>query len=270
MEQKQDPKPADGQGMRTRMKEWLAPYPRLRAVVRSVIGFAGYIPFTTAYERRRFFKMKYMAHIRREAEYIFASIARYCVANRPIEGYYFEFGCHTGGTMRLAFDYFSHLFDWKYVAFDSFEGLPEIQEIDKQEIWQQGKLATRVEDFVDVVTRHGMSRDRLITVKGFYERSLTGEARDKLLPGKAAVVYVDCDLYASTVPVLEFVRHFLQRGTIIVFDDWNCFWGDPEKGERRAFAEFRAKYPELVFEEFISTHMQKAFIFIRNEKESAK
>lgn len=208
-----------------------------------------------------------MRHIRSEAEYLFVSIARFCTANRPINGYYFEFGCYSAGTMRLAYDYFHHLFDWKYVAFDSFEGLPEIQEIDRQEIWQQGKLATSENEFIRIVTKHGLPREKLITVKGFYDISLTDRLKRALMPEKAAVIYIDCDLYTSTVPVLEFVRSFLQRGTIIVFDDWNCFWGDPGKGERRAFREFRAKYPELIFEEFVSTHMQKAFIFIRNQNE---
>lgn len=257
----------DAGSFRAKIKHRIAAYPNLQATARLIVRLAGYIPFTSAYYQRRFFKYRYMHHIRREADYVFASIARFCVANRPIEGYYFEFGCHTGGTMCMAFDYFRHLFDWNYVAFDSFKGLPEIEEIDQQEIWKKGKLATTESDFIKIVTRHGIPREKLLIVKGFYEKSLSDDLRQQLQPAKAAVVYVDCDLYTSTVPVLEFVRHFLQRGTIIVFDDWNCFWGDPEKGERRAFAEFCKKYPELVFEEFFSTHMQKAFIFIKNNKE---
>ena len=77
---------------------------------------------------------------------------------------------------------------------------------------------------------------------------------------KAAVIYVDCDLYKSTVPVLKFIVPFLQRGTIIVFDDWNCFYGDPELGERKAWSEFLSANPHLKFEEFIETNEAKAFI----------
>jgi hypothetical protein len=107
-----------------------------------------------------------------------------------------------------------------------------------------------------------MTRARLTTVKGFYDQTLTGKLREQLGEKKAAVVYVDCDLYQSTVPVLEFVKDFLQRGTVIVFDDWNCFWADPEKGERRAWSEFCARYPELRFEEFVTTSMQKSFVYV--------
>jgi len=164
--------------------------------------------------------------------------------------------------MRLAWKHFNYLFNWDFVAFDSFEGLPEITEIDKQAIWQKGRLKTEEDQFIRVVTNAGMPREKLITVKGFYEESLTNDVQKRLLPKKAAVIYVDCDLYKSTIPVLEFIVPFLQRGTVIVFDDWNCFYGDPKKGERRAWAEFTLKHTELEFVEFINTNEAQSFICI--------
>ncbi len=107
-----------------------------------------------------------------------------------------------------------------------------------------------------------MPRDRLITVKGFYDATLTSALRDRLLPAKAAAIYIDCDLYRSTIPVLEFIVPFLQKGTVIVFDDWNCYHADPERGERRAWAEFILAHPTLRFEPFISTSEAASFIFI--------
>lgn len=203
-------------------------------------------------------------HIRNQAEreYMFMSIARFQNINRPIPGYYFEFGCHSANTMRMAWNNFQWLFDFTYVAFDSFEGLPEIAAIDHQAIWEKGKLKTDEDEFVRICTRHGIPRNRLITIRGFYDRSLNAALAAKLLPKKAAVIYIDCDLYESTVPVLRFVRDFLQVGTIIVFDDWNCFHADPERGERRAFTEFCLANPELRFEKFVATDMQQAFVVI--------
>jgi hypothetical protein len=181
-----------------------------------------------------------------------------------VTGYYFEFGCHEGKTMRLAYKHFRHLFDFDYVAFDSFEGLPEIEKIDEQEIWKKGKLKTDEDKFRKIVRSSGMPDGKLTTVKGYYDKSLTVELQRKLLPKKAAVIYVDCDLYHSTVPVLEFCRVFFQRGTILVFDDWNCFHGDPNRGERRAFREFKHKYPQFIFEEFVSTNEAKSFVFLED------
>ncbi len=189
-------------------------------------------------------------------------IARFATINRPITGYYMEFGSHEANTMRMAWRAFGGLFDWDYIAFDSFQGLPDIAPVDEQEIWAKGRLETAEAEFLRLCHRAGLPADRLRTVKGFYDDSLTPELQQRLLPRKAAVVYVDCDLYLSTIPVLDFVKPFLQPGTIIVFDDWNCFLGDPEKGERRAWREFLEANPDLRFEPFVQTGMQASFIHL--------
>lgn len=163
--------------------------------------------------------------------------------------------------MRLAWDSFRHLFDWTYIAFDSFEGLPQIEDIDQQKIWQKGKLKTTEGTFRAICERHGMPTDRLTTIKGFYSDSLNADARRQIGGIKAAVIYIDCDLYHSTVPVLDFCRDYLQPGTVIVFDDWNCFLADPNRGERRAWREFLEQNPTLRFEPFIYNGEQASFIF---------
>jgi hypothetical protein len=220
------------------------------------------IPFTRQYKARKWTTNEYMAFAHGNMRYLFLSIARFAHINRPIEGYYLEFGSHEGRTMRLAWRHFQHLFNWDFIAFDSFEGLPEIEDIDKQQIWQKGRLKTGVETFIKIVTKSGMPRERLRTVKGFYDDSLTADLQNELLPRKAAVVYVDCDLYKSTVPVLDFIKPFLQVGTIIVFDDWNCFYGHPERGERLAWKEFLEANQQLRFEPFVSTNEAQSFICI--------
>lgn len=218
------------------------------------------IPFTPQYRTRRWVEKEYMGFAHQNLRYLFLSIARFAHINRPIDGYYFEFGSHEARTMRLAWTHFQHLFNWDFVAFDSFAGLPDIEDIDKQAIWEKGRLETREEDFVRIVTNAGMPRNRLTTVKGFYDQSLTQQLQRQFLPKKAAVIYVDCDLYKSTVPVLQFIKPFLQVGTIIVFDDWNCFYGDPDRGERRAWREFCDANPEFCFVEFVGTNEAQSFI----------
>jgi len=197
-----------------------------------------------------------------QREYVFKCIARYCHLNGLRYGYYFEFGCHKGRTLRLAWDHSNGLFDWTYVAFDSFEGLPDIPEIDRNPMWEKGMSATTEEELTVITESAGMPRNRLITVKGFYDQSLESGIAKKLLPEKAVVVYVDCDLYTSTVPVLKFIKDFLQPGTIIVFDDWFCLYADPERGQRRAWAEFCRDNPQLHFIDFIGTGEAQAFIHI--------
>lgn len=236
---------------------------------RIYFGIAKRIPYTKHHSREKWVNEVYAQFGRNERKRIFLSIARFFHINRPMEGYYFEFGCHEANTMRMAWDATKYLFNWHYVAFDSFEGLPEIAKIDEQEIWKKGRLKTSVESFRAIVTGHGMPESRLTTIKGFYNESLTSELKQKLLPKKAAVIYIDCDLYVSTVDVLNFIKDFLQRGTIIVFDDWYCFHGDPNKGERKAFREFCEQNGELVFEDFVQTNEAKSFIYLGTKSDLA-
>lgn len=220
--------------------------------------------------RREWLEGPHEAFRARARHDLFMSMSIFCFHNQPINGYYFEFGCHKARTMRLAWDTFHSLYDWTFVAFDSFEGLPEMDPADSMPIWKKGDLKTCEADFVNLVTQHGMPRERLKIVKGFYADSLTPALRDELLPQKAAVVYIDCDLYSSTVTALDFSRDFFQTGTILVFDDWFCFYGDPTKGERRAFAEFRERNPDLIFENYIQTNEAKCFICLDRKTSSGE
>lgn len=220
------------------------------------------LPLWAMTRKGRWIRREYWQFGQDQRSYVFMSIARFLHINRPVPGYYFEFGCNEANTMRKAWDHFQHLFDFTYVGFDSFEGLPEIAEVDKQPIWEKGKLAFAEERFIKRVRRHGMPADKLRTVKGFYDASLTTELKESLLPTKAAVIYIDCDLYVSTVPVLEWVVDFLQVGTVIVFDDWYCFHGDPQRGEQLAWNEFRQRHPELRFSEFVRTNEAASFIYV--------
>jgi hypothetical protein len=167
-------------------------------------------PGTRYYQQQKWTLDVYHGHAQQQRRAMFLSIARFCNINRPIPGYYFEFGCHSANTIRIAYDTFHYLFDWTYVAFDSFQGLPPIGDVDQQEIWRAGNLKTTEEVFRRICHDHGIPRDKLITVSGFFDQSLTDDVKRRLTPTKAAVIYVDCDLYESTVPVPNFIDTFLQ------------------------------------------------------------
>ena len=64
------------------------------------------------------------------------------------------------------------------------------------------------------------------------------------------MIMIDCDLYESTVPVLEFITDLVQQGTIIVFHDWFRFKGDPNCGEQKACREWLDQHPEIELIEF--------------------
>ena len=132
--------------------------------------------------------------------------------------------------------------DWmSFHAFDSFEGLPEPTGQDAGPLWERGAFCTSEEEFLRLVRRWGLYTDRIHTVKGFYEQSLTRALQERLMnTSRIALAFIDCDLYSSSRAVLQFIDPLLQQGSVIYFDDYYMFRGDPTKGEQGAFHEYRA------------------------------
>ena len=68
---------------------------------------------------------------------------------------------------------------------------------------------------------------------------------------KIALAYIDCDYYSSTIQVLNFLSDKISHGTIIAFDDWDCYFADNKRGQRLAFLQWSKKIKrKYVFEEF--------------------
>jgi len=166
-----------------------------------------------------------------------------------IAGDYFEFGVWRGKTFgharTMARRY--RVPGLKFRAFDSFAGLPPPAEGERYEIWSEGQFACSPTEFEAILRRKGFAPDEYELVKGFYSESLDDAliARYRSAGVKAAVIYIDCDLYESTRDVLEFIRHFVQDGTVVCFDDFYNYRGRADQGEQRAVAEFTARYPEV-------------------------
>lgn len=165
--------------------------------------------------------------------------------NRVV-GDYHEFGCHRCRTFRMALTEarLHNLDRMKFFAFDSFEGLPEPTSQTSVEIWKRGALTTSVDAFMGMVRAHGIYADRVTTIKGFYDTSLTDALRQKFLDNenKIALANIDCDLYESAVPVFRFIDPLLQEGAVIYIDDlFAGYKGSPSKGVARAFLEYQQK-----------------------------
>ena len=175
------------------------------------------------------------------------SLALWFMYGNGLEGDYLEFGSLQGRTFRLACEHHRRDFEGRmhFWLFDSFQGLPEPTGIDVDPKWRSGLLAWPLNDLHLVAEEIGAPRTAYTPVEGYYDDSLTPELAAQLVADgvRAGIVYVDCDLYSSTKVVLEFVRPLLQTGTVLCFDDYYCFQGDPGKGEQLALREFLEAEP---------------------------
>ena len=93
---------------------------------------------------------------------------------------------------------------------------------------------------------------KLFDICGFdrptLEVGLFSDTVPKALPqkyNKAAMIHIDSDLYESCKTVLLHIEPLIQNGTVIMFDEWFAFKGDPDSGESRAFKEFLEAHPHI-------------------------
>ena len=132
--------------------------------------------------------------------------------------------------------------------FDSFKGMPKAEhEIDAisphvtRGSWGEGSLNTGVgpEAILKAMSKYLSAKD-IIVYDGYFAQTL-----ESIEPTtRFAFVHVDCDLYQSTVEVLNhlFGHGMVSEGAIILFDDWNCFRARRDAGARRAWDESVTRY----------------------------
>jgi O-methyltransferase len=165
-----------------------------------------------------------------------------------VPGDYFEFGLWRGKTFR-----FAHRLKRRYRldgvklwGFDSFAGLPAIDD-PLNNVWSEGQFACSEDEFRYLLKRCGVRESEYELVKGFYETSLNDDLHERMAGLHAATVYIDCDLYSSTLQVLQFIKRYLVDGSVICFDEYWGYRGSPNQGEQRAVREFLAENQDLTF-----------------------
>lgn len=143
---------------------------------------------------------------------------------RDQEVLYLEFGVWKGESMQLWSKLLQNPLS-RLHGFDSFEGLPEA--------WDNRGASGRSLSKGHFSTCGAVPEipdPRVKFFKGWFENTL---AQYDFLPGQVLVLFMDSDLYVSTIYVLQTLRPHIKVGTIIYFDE---FW-DPLH-EQRAFTEF--------------------------------
>ena len=138
-------------------------------------------------------------------------------------GLVLEFGVATGRTL----NHFARLLPGRTVyGFDGFQGLPE--------------------DWTSRMRRGFFARDALPAVRsncqlviGWFDQTLPKWVKANHQP--VALLHVDCDLYSSTVTILNNLRHQIVPGTVIVFDEYINYPGW-QLDEFKAWQEYVAKY----------------------------
>ena len=177
----------------------------------------------------------------------------HAVSNWELDGDYLEFGIASGNSLveavRTADRY--RLPTMKFYGFDSFQGLPKSEGIDTYvNQYPEGKHAFSIEQVKKKFQKENVKLDKVTLVEGWFKDTLTEETKQRMPIKKAAVLWVDADLYESTRLALDFIVPYVQDGTILYLDDWMAFRANPKYGEQRAFRDWLEKNPKISASEY--------------------
>lgn len=174
-----------------------------------------------------------------------------------ITGDYLEFGSWGANSLNTAYQAIQAVGPPRHMwAFDSFQPLPAVTD-PRDERWGGPGMKNDgpggVETFHEDCKRHGIPRDAYTAVDGYFEDSLPpfGDDGD---PTDLALVYVDCNMYSSTVTSFEFLAPRLKHGMIVAFDDYHLWSPTQVSGERSALHEFEQAHPEWRFQRYKDVH----------------
>lgn len=138
----------------------------------------------------------------------------------------------------------------KIYGLDSFEGLPEMEDIDKgitKETFGNTNYSTVCRG------RDKLGLSNIILIKGFFKDTLK-----KLEGEKFILVHLDCDLYQSYKECLEFLYDKVLPGGYILFDEYS-------HGAKKAIDEFLADKKEKLDYFKGITRQEDVRYFIRKE-----
>lgn len=148
-------------------------------------------------------------------------IIEHAVRNSATDGLYLEFGVATGNTIREIAAHAPK--DNTVYGFDTFSGLPGdwTGHVETSGAFKQ-KSVPKVPSNVSLV-------------RGLFEDSLPGFMAEH--EGPVSFAHIDCDLYSSTVTILDHIGPRLRTGTLLLFDEYFNYPGW-KLHEHKAWTEY--------------------------------
>lgn len=120
---------------------------------------------------------------------------------------YLEFGVAAGRSFSWWVKHLKHP-DTRFYGFDTFNGLPEDWGPFKAGDMSNGNKPPELED------------DRALFFQGLFQKTLPDFLQKNSL-NKPKIIHLDADLYSATLFVLVTLHPHLQKGDVLIFDEYN-------------------------------------------------
>jgi len=137
-----------------------------------------------------------------------AIIDKYNLKDMPIT--YMEFGVAAGGSFKWWLKNNTNTAS-RFAGFDTFEGLPE-----SWGVFSKGDMHSPIPDVND---------SRALFVKGIFQDTLNDYLfqNGNEIKKMQKVIHMDADLFSATLFALSQLYPYLQKGDIIMFDEFNVY-----------------------------------------------
>jgi hypothetical protein len=137
-----------------------------------------------------------------------AIVKHYKLDDTPFE--YLEFGVASGNSIKWWLQNCKNKSS-RFSGFDTFEGLPE-----DWAYFAKGDMHSPIPDVND---------DRAVFIKGIFQDTLNGflAKQGPDFKSKKKVIHMDADLFSATLFALSQLYPYLQKGDIIMFDEFNVY-----------------------------------------------
>lgn len=183
-------------------------------------------------------------------------------------GNYLEFGVYKGQSSKLAIEInntFKKKFGFNLIetfyGFDSFEGLPEIDnENDNSKIFKNKLFNDTNFETINSELKGLFKNEKYLLHKIFFKDLKTNLINNN----PPAIIHIDCDLYNSTIEVLNFIYKFKLSTTVLLFDDFFSVNGSTKLGQAKAFYESKFYKNYNITDYFNYSWAGKAFICNKN------
>ncbi len=181
------------------------------------------------------------------------------VFNSHIQGDYIEFGVYQGASLIESYKNYLQFETWlqdqlkstessrvkaaraylthvpSFHGLDTFGGMPE--NVEENINFLAGSFNTNINQVRSLCHSTGLKEPQLQLYKGTFQESKV-KFLSSMRGKKAAILNIDSDLYGSAQDALLMSADLIQVGTVLLFDDYNAFSANANKGERLAFREF--------------------------------
>lgn len=175
-------------------------------------------------------------------------------------GDYLEFGVSRGTSLACMYQALSQegLHGVRLLGFDSFEGFPPEA---AAQGWLPGDARSTLAATQRYLADKSIDMARVALTKGWFKDTLTAATKDRLEVVKASLVMVDCDIYTASRDALLFCGPLIDDQVVIFFDDWGWMSDIGQIGQKEAFDDFLAAFPQLTAEP-LPSYLPQARVFL--------